>query len=126
MGRVWTRWRVSSYVLVCAGLGCGARPSATPRDIADATDTGGAVRAKSRLELAVLAAVPTMSSDQPRQIGGATVVAEPAYAAASGRTCRSVSVRPSAKLEASRHLVCNDGSSWFFAPDVFGSSELQE
>lgn len=126
MGCAWINWRAPTFMLVLAGLGCSSRPSATPRDIADATDTGGTVRAKSGLEQAVLAAAPTMPSDLPRQIGEATVVAEPAYAAASGRTCRSVSVRPSAKLESSRHLVCNDGATWFFAPDVFAGSGPKE
>jgi hypothetical protein len=114
----------SHCALLLASLGCGSQPSAEPRDVADATDTGRALPAHTRLEQALLRALPTLPSGQPRQIAGSTIVAEAPYTAASGRTCRPVSIQENGKSLA--RLACQRDGAWYFVPDVFGAAEAVE
>lgn len=108
--------------LACAlGLAaCASPPPASARDVADANDTGRAVGARSNVEREVLKAIPSLPSSKPQQVAGATVIAEPAYVAASGRTCRAISLDSKSKAESRHRLVCTNGGAWFFVPDVFG------
>jgi hypothetical protein len=62
----------------------------------------------------------------PRRVGAATIVAEAAYTAASGRTCRSLSISNDPAGKTSHRLACAGGGDWFFAPDVFGGGANQE
>jgi len=87
--------------------------------VADANDTGRSVGARSNVEREVLKAIPSLPSSKPQQVAGATVVAEPAYPAASGRTCRAFSINAKNNPEGHR-LACTNGGAWFFVPDVFG------
>jgi hypothetical protein len=112
-----------TYWLALASCGCASAPGAEARDLADANDTGSALGARSTSEAVVLTAVSSLPSGQPRQMAGTTVIAEPAYAAASGRTCRALSLNPTRPGKASHRLACTTGGAWFFVPDVFGGNE---
>lgn len=73
----------------------------------------------------MLSALPTLPSGQPRRVAAATVVAEPAYTAASGRTCRAVQLSSATSTRTSHRLACTSGRDWFFVPDVFGADEAR-
>jgi hypothetical protein len=113
--------------LACAiGLAaCASAPPASPRDVADSNDTGRSVNARSNIEKEVLKAIPSLASSKPQQVAGATVVAEPAYVAASGRTCRALSINAQSKADRGHRLACTNGGAWFFVPDVFGLETSQ-
>jgi hypothetical protein len=112
--------------LVATLIGCSAGPVTSPRDAADANDTGRKLGPSDELERALLAELPKLPSDAPRQIGRSTVVADPPYQAASGRTCRALHLTPAQKSDATLRLVCSDGKTWFFVPDVFASNPAAE
>jgi hypothetical protein len=106
--------------LLAVAVACAAAPGPSARDVADANDTGRTVGAQSEGERALLGQLGGLPSGTPRRIGEVAVVAEPAYAAASGRTCRVVRVSTSREPKPRSRLACNNGSGWFFVPDVFG------
>jgi hypothetical protein len=112
---------LSAGVLV--GLvGCSQAPSISPRDAADANDTGAKLTATTESDRLLLTELPKLPPQAPRRMGDNTVVAEAPYLAASGRTCRAIHVDGISAQAGSRHrLACSNGSSWFFVPDVFGA-----
>jgi hypothetical protein len=118
---------VSAALLTLAivAVGCAAQPQASLRDVADANDTGGTVAAGTATERAVLAALPRLAATAPERINGLTVMAQTPYLAASGRTCRAVSLT-SPKGGVENRLACSDGRSWFFVPNVFSSPTSTE
>lgn len=120
--RAWLRPRARYCALVLIAVGCASQPRGEPRDVADANDTGRSLPAQTRLEQDVLRALPSLESGQARPVGNAKVVAEAAYTAASGRTCRALSIGVRGKNLP--RLACHSGGSWYFVPDVFGHVEL--
>lgn len=98
----------------------------SPRDAADANDTGRRLTPQGDAERTLLSQAGSLPNDSPRKIGPATVVAEPPYGAASGQTCRSLKIQPEGATQAERRLVCNDGKSWFFVPNVFVGAAATE
>ncbi len=110
-------------------MGCAGAPPPEPRAIEDANDTGRTVDARSGAETEVLRAVPTLPVRQPRRIAGLVVTADSAYSAASGRTCRALSINPAANKPSqgsTQRLACTSGDAWFFVPDVFGETDETE
>lgn len=93
----------------------------SPRDAADANDTGRRVSPSGEGERLLLDQAASLPDETPRKIGRATVVAEPSYGAASGRTCRALQIKDDAKPRPERRLICSDGKTWFFVPDVLDS-----
>jgi hypothetical protein len=113
---------VSLCVLLTALGACSRPASLSARDAADANDTGQANFGKSAGERDVLQRLPHLPNGAPQQIGGLVVTASAPYAAASGRTCRSLELSMPSSKEASRRLACSNGNAWFFVPDVFEGS----
>jgi hypothetical protein len=112
--------RLGALALVLSGC---SRPVVEARAAADANDTGAKLGPRNELERAVLQALSSLPAGKPSKVGGAVVVAETAYTAASGRTCRSLNISSAASAGKTSHrLACVNGGSWFFAPDVFGSA----
>lgn len=120
--RAWPGLRAPYCALLLAAAGCASQSQGEPRDVADANDTGRSLPAPTRLEQDVLRALPSLESGQARPVGNALVVAEPIYTAASGRTCRALSIGVGGKNVA--RLACHSGGTWYFVPDVFGHAEL--
>jgi hypothetical protein len=110
--------------LAAAACGGGARPS--PRDAADAADTGGTLPARSASEQSILQQVPQLPAGATRTVGDSQVIAEPAYHSASGRTCRALSITEGKQKQASHRLACTEGKTWFFVPDVLGLEATAE
>jgi hypothetical protein len=96
----------------------------SPRDAADANDTGRVLAPANDSERKLLEALPRIQDGREQRVAEAKVVAEAPYASASGKTCRALRLG-SARGE-SRRLACSDGKAWFFVPDVFGSNAVAE
>lgn len=105
---------------------CAAPAPVSVRDVADANDTGGRLKTTNPADKALLQELPRMPSGAARRLGDATVVAEAAYSAASGQTCRAVHVTVPPRPETIDRLACSDGRQWFFVPDVFGGGAPKE
>jgi hypothetical protein len=112
-------------MLAGAAFGCGGGPKPNPRDTADANDTGRTLPARSSSEENVLRQAAGLPAGTPHTVGDVVVVAEPAYQAASGRTCRSLSITDRKKAVTHR-LACTEGKTWFFVPDVLGLGTAAE
>lgn len=102
-------------------IGCSVPPPVSPRDAADANDTGRRVAPNGEGERALLSQVSAFPSGALRQLGATSVVAEDPYQAASGRVCRALRLTREKSQQIVR-LACNDGKSWFFVPDVFAGA----
>lgn len=102
-------------------LACSSAPRPNARDVADANDTGRTLNPRSDMERALLGQVATLPTGAPRQLGGVLVRAERPYPAASGRTCRVLTITSDSLRPPSSRLACSDGSRWFFVPNVFGT-----
>jgi hypothetical protein len=96
------------------------------RDAADANDTGRRLAPTNEGERKLLQALAALPNGKEQRVGADTVVAEAPYEAASGRTCRALSVTLGATRRALHRLACSDGRGWFFVPDVFGSNAAAE
>ncbi len=97
------------------------QPSA--RDVADANDVGARLGPSGAAERTILTRVATLPSGRAAQLDAETqVIAEAAYQAASGRTCRAIRVTTKARQVVTDRLACSDGDAWFFVPDVFAGS----
>src|SRR5690242_18437720 len=99
---------------------CSRQPETSPRDAADANDTGRMLAAQGESERALLSQLGTFPTGTARRVGDTSVVAEAPYAAASGRTCRALHISAPGAREQRHRLACSDGKAWFFVPDVFG------
>jgi hypothetical protein len=93
--------------------GCG------PAEVAP-QNPGGRVEAADDAERQILAQAEGLPAGQKTTVAGMTVVADEPYHAASGNTCRWLSISAGNGTGA-RRLACSDGASWFFAPDVLGA-----
>lgn len=118
----YSRPDVLGAPLLLAALACSSAPTPSARDVVDANDTGRTLAGNNDTERALLARVGKLPSGNAQQIGGASVVAQPPYVAASGRTCRALLIAAAPARPAQHRLACSNGESWFFVPDVFGSS----
>lgn len=111
-------------------LSCGGQPAISPRDVADANDTGRHLPAKNESEKTILRQVGELPTGVQRSIGDSTVVADAVYSAAvNGRKCRSLRIGPklAAKDAPTRQRVaCTEGEGWFFVPDVLGTDTVPQ
>lgn len=107
-------------------VACASPAPVGARDVADANDTGGRLKVTSPADVFLLQQLPRLPSGSAQRVGDATVVADTAYSAASGQTCRAVHVTMPPRSEAIDRLACSDGRQWFFVPDVFGGGAPKE
>lgn len=108
-------------MVLTLGAACASARPPSDRDIADANDTGRTLTADTAAERELLRRLPQLRAGTPQSIGEDSVVAEPAYTAASGRTCRALWLTSGKAGNTSHRVACSNGSEWFFVPDVFGS-----
>jgi hypothetical protein len=104
---------------------CSRQPETSPRDAADANDTGRVLSAQSETERSLLTQLSTLPTGTARRVGDATVLSEAPYDAASGRTCRALQITTPGAREPRHRLACSDGKAWFFVPDVFGRNPTE-
>ena len=81
------------------------------------------VQAAGRASCATASKLPTGA---PQRVGELNVTAEAPYAAASGRTCRTLELSILSTRQTSHRLACTTGGAWFFVPDVFASGAVAE
>jgi hypothetical protein len=122
-----TRQRIATLVAICAcgaaAAGCGSR---TPDDIASershkAMLESGVSEPGSADEAAILERIPGLSDGQEATVGAATVEVKRTYFAASGRTCKAVTLLDGAGDAggAAKHLtVCEVDGEWAYVPEV--------
>jgi hypothetical protein len=127
--------RPSRHVLAVLALaGALATGCAGPRPGPEhaAVSPPSAVAPGDELERELLRRLPELPAEQPVSIDDATVIARAPYFAASGRTCRALTIHapggaPSgapggAPDGASRsRLACREDGDWFFVPQIFRS-----
>ena len=109
------------FSLVCGVMiGC----ASTKQDVAPEEPTSimgdGTAEAASPAEAKVLAELERLPPAQERTIDSLSVVADAPYAAASGKTCRRLTMTSRKPPKTSRtRLACRNGDSWGFVPSVF-------
>ncbi|MFW6031113.1 MAG: DVU3141 family protein [Myxococcota bacterium] len=82
----------------------------------------GRVSPETQAERELLARLDTLPAHEPVTHGDQVFVAEPAYAAASGRDCRSITIRSTeGDRQARIKLACEDRAGWVFVPDPFAT-----
>ena len=107
-------------LLTALASACGGGNRSRAEDVTDANDTGRVVPAGTPTEKAILAQLGQLPPGSRRSLGGGSVMAEPAYHAASGRICRAVHISEAGQPKVRQRLACSDGRVWFFVPDVLG------
>lgn len=77
-----------------------------------------AVDPADHVEREILLHLPALAPGQPVTIESAIVTAEAPYPAASGRTCRTLTITGAEGVARSR-LACREDGEWFFVPQIF-------
>lgn len=108
------------WLVLCSA--CASSPTATPRDLANANDTGRKLAARSADDRALLAELSSLPQGAPKHLGHETVVADAIYAAASGRSCRVLHLTQEPGSSTVQRLACSDGHEWFWVPNVFADA----
>jgi len=108
---------------LAASAACSSAPPPSARDVADANDTGRTLSPSSEGERELLRRISQLPAGTPQRVGDESVVAEPPYTAASGRTCRALSLTSGKTGKVFHRVACSGGgNAWFFVPDVFGAN----
>lgn len=130
-GRVnlMSRSAVLSAVVALAslvGLGCGAAAEPREQDIWYTSELRpGEVPPVTEGERELLARLDDLPSGDPVAFGGQSFLVEEPYTAASGRVCRSVTVRSVEGAGVDVKLACQSDRGWSFVPDVFGDADAR-
>lgn len=101
--------------------GCSRPHDARHPEDSAATESGGRHEPKTDEERKLLARVAVLPTNVREKVGRKTVSASEPYQAASGYSCRNVTIERGG--EQSRRLACGDKSGWFFVPDIFHQGE---
>lgn len=109
------------HVLVAAlALGC-----TRSQHVAEPGPSGpSAIEPANQTEREILQRLPALAPEQPVTIEGAIVSAAAPYHAASGRTCRFLTITGADRSSRSR-LACREDAAWFFVPPIFQSDDSQ-
>jgi len=109
-------------------LGCGSTSQNLAADGPTPLIGNGKAEAASPAEAKVLEQLERLPVAQARNVDTLSVVADAPYAAASGKTCRRLTLTPVEPPKTSRtRLACKDAgqhagaSAWGFVPSVFSA-----
>lgn len=109
-----------------AGLGCGGAQEPRDEDVWHSSSLQpSSVPPQTEGERELLARLDEIPAGQEVTLGGQTFVADEAYASASGRACRSITVRSPEQSSVEVRLACQGDAGWVFVPDVFGDDATQ-
>lgn len=119
-GAVDTTWRYLCGALLCATMvACGSSaPPAKPDPSYVLLTQPGTRPPADELERAILGQLARLAPDSPTNVSGRVVIAGTPYAAASGRMCRSIAVRPTASAPTRTALACQMAAGWAYVPEV--------
>jgi hypothetical protein len=99
-------------------VACGGSGSHTPDPEYQKLSRANVEQPATAFERELLSVLPELEAGVRVEVAGGQVIAERAYAAASGRSCRSLLITPpDAGLSRSR-LACLVDGAWAFVPDV--------
>lgn len=115
-------------VLACVlwGAGCGGAPEPREQDIWHRSQLRpGRVPAETKGEQELLARLGDVPTGEPVTVAGQVFVVDAPYAAASGRTCRSITVRgPEGEGQPEVKLACDGPGGWELVPDPFAQDAV--
>jgi hypothetical protein len=112
---------VSSALLVA----CGGSGSHTPDPEYQKLSRANVEQPATAFERELLSVMAELEAGVRVEVAGGQVIAERAYAAASGRTCRRVSIEPPEEPPGSR-LACVVDGAWSFVPQVLAPDSLPD
>jgi hypothetical protein len=109
------------FNLVCiVMLGCGTANQDVRAEEPSTAIGDGTAEAASPAEAKVLEGLDRLPAAKATTVDNLSVVADPPYAAASGKTCRRLtltSLRP--PKATSTRLACRNARGWGFVPSVY-------
>jgi hypothetical protein len=120
------RWRTLAIVTAGAlALACGPAPGPAHPDVEyEALASPSARPPASEVERAILVHLGDLDTGNTAQLEGRTVVIGPPYAAASGRSCRRITIGGGSAADAPQHvLACLIAGAWSFVPAVVGDGD---
>lgn len=126
MGLGWLRVARVCFVSAALLVACSSVRQPSPRDVADANDTGRGLTAASEAEREIIRQLPQLREGAEVRVRDFSVVGDPAYSSASGRTCRALHLTQRGTGKVQHRLACSEGSTWFFVPDVLGAENSKE
>jgi hypothetical protein len=109
---------LSSLLLACGGSG-----SNTPDPEYQKLSQANVEEPATAFERELLARLAELEPGVRVEVAGGAAIAERAYASASGRTCRRVSIEPPEAAPGSR-LACLVDGAWSFVPQVLAPDSL--
>lgn len=113
------KWPVLLAVVVLSSVACGPSQKAPPAEPGySVLVSPGTSEPRDELERSILAKLSELPADAESTIEGRTVIAGRVYAAASGRTCRSIIIHGDDKSPLRNRLACRMGEAWAFVPDA--------
>lgn len=104
--------------------GCNRPTDARHPEDAVATESGGRHEPASPEERAILERVADLPVNVREKVGDRTLTASRTYHAASGYSCRTVTIEDA--QEQVHRLACGDDDGWFFVPDVYHQGVVVE
>lgn len=111
--------------MALATTGCASGPEPTEQDIWHESGLRpGQVPAATPGEREVLARMAEIPAGQAVTLAGQVFIVDEPYHAASGRTCRSVTIRAAREAGGTDvRLACAEDGGWVFVPDPFGPAQ---
>jgi len=113
--------------VVCIVMfGCGSTNQGVSAEAPGQMFGDGTAEAASPAEAKVLERLDQLPVAQARSVDSLNVVADAPYAAASGKTCRRLTLTSLEPPKTSRtRLACRNGEGWGFVPSVFSAPTEQ-
>lgn len=126
----WARPHPSTVWAACTlavvGAACGGAPPTEDEIWHEPTLRPGEVPPTTHGEREFLVRMEDVPVGEPVAFGSQVFVADAPYFAASGRTCRPVTVRgrePDGNVDF--RLACEEGDGWVFVPDPFAEAAVR-
>lgn len=108
------------------GAACGGGPPSANQIWHEASLRPGEVSPETHGEREFLIRLADVPAGQPVAFGSQVFVADAPYFAASGRTCRPVTVRPrEPDGQVDFRLACEERDGWVFVPDPFADAAVR-
>jgi hypothetical protein len=115
-----------AILLASASIGCASKPPTDDQIWHESTLRPGLLSPETQGERELLVRLSDVPVGQPVTFGSQVFIADAPYAAASGRTCRSVMLRPTEPDGTVQvKLACEVAEGWAFVPDPFADASAR-